>query len=63
MAIITLILSLEQNDCRATNQNGRGRFVGAKEVSLKELAFHCERRGLCGDEGVSDPMRIGVVGC
>jgi len=31
-------------------------------VSLKELAFHCERRGLCGDEGVNDPMQIGVVG-
>jgi len=34
----------------------------AEGVSLKGLAFHCERRGLCGDEGVSDPMRIGVVG-
>ena len=33
-----------------------------KGVSLKGLAFHCERRGLCGDEGVSDPMAIGVVG-
>ena len=34
----------------------------AERVSLKELAFHCERRGLCGDEGVSDPTAIGVVG-
>jgi hypothetical protein len=31
-------------------------------VSLKELAFHCERRGLLRLEGVSDPMAIGVVG-
>ena len=41
---------------------GEGRFEGAKGVSLKGLAFHYERRGLCGDEGVSDPMAIGVVG-
>ena len=34
---------------------GEGGFEGAKGVSLKELAFHCERRGLCGDERVSDP--------
>jgi len=31
-------------------------------VSLKHLAFHCERRGLLRLEGVSDPMAIGVVG-
>jgi hypothetical protein len=31
-------------------------------VSLKDLAFHCEKRGLLRLEGVSDPMRIGVVG-
>ena len=24
-------------------------------ASVAGLAFHCERRGLCGDEGVSDP--------
>ena len=42
---------------------GGGRLEGAKGVILKELAFHCERRGLCGDEGVSDPMAIEVVGC
>ena len=41
---------------------GGGRFKGAKQVSLKDLAFHCERRGLIRLEGVSDPMRIGVVG-
>jgi hypothetical protein len=34
----------------------------AEGVSLKDLAFHCERRGLCEDEGVSDPTAIGVVG-
>jgi hypothetical protein len=34
---------------------GGGRFKGAKQVSLKELAFHCERRGLLRSEGVSDP--------
>ena len=34
----------------------------AEGASLKELAFHRERRGLCGDEGVSDPTAIGVVG-
>jgi len=41
---------------------GGGRFEGAKGVSLKDLAFHGERRGLCGDEGVSDPIKVGVVG-
>ena len=41
---------------------GGGRFKGAKGVRLKELAFYCERRGLLRLEGVSDPMRIGVVG-
>ena len=29
-------------------------------MSLKGLAFYCEGRGLCGDEGVSDPMAIGI---
>jgi len=41
---------------------GGGRFEGAKGVSLKHLALHCERRGQCGDEGVSDPQKLGVVG-
>ena len=41
---------------------GGGRFEGANGVSLKGLAFHCERMGLLRLEGVSDPMRIGVVG-
>jgi len=41
---------------------GGGRFEGAKGVILKGLAFFCERRGLCEDEGVSDPMAVGVVG-
>ena len=31
-------------------------------MSLKDLAFHCERRGLLRSEGVSDPTAIGVVG-
>ena len=34
----------------------------AEGVSPKELAFHCERRGLCENKGVSDPTAIGVVG-
>jgi hypothetical protein len=46
----------------ATNQNGLSRFEGANWVSLKGLAFHCERRGLLRSEGVSDPMVIEVVG-
>jgi hypothetical protein len=41
---------------------GGGRFKGAKQVILKGLAFYCERRGLLRLEGVSDPMRIGIVG-
>ena len=48
--------------CGASDTNGQGQVLGGQGVSLKGLAFHCERRGLLRSEGVSDLTAIGVVG-